>query len=110
MNNFFIWLIIVIASIVFGVLDQISATNEKGRIRRILDIWRHTVNYFFTAVLIYFFIVVRWPMISQSTELTTGDFIIGFVIIIGMFGWWPYVIKNFTEGINAIISKVLDKR
>lgn len=110
MNNLSIWLVVVIVSIVFGVLDQISATNEKSRTRRVLDIWRHTVNYFFTAVLIYFFLVVRWPIISQNAELTVSDFVVGLAIIIGVFGWWPYVIKNFTEGINAIISRALDKR
>lgn len=107
MNNISTWTIIIAVSLVLGILDQISATNEKGEVRRILDIWRHALNYFFTAVLIYYFLEIRWPVIQTSANLSTSDFIIGFAIMIGVFGWWPYVIKNITEGINAIISKAL---
>lgn len=106
MNNYFIWLIIGIACVVFGILDHISAMNEKSKIRSIFDVWRHVANYFITAILIYYLYKVRWPLIAKNDNLMVGDFIVGISIIIGIFGWWPYVIKNFTEGIDTIISKI----
>jgi hypothetical protein len=106
MNNYFIWLIIGIACVVFGILDHISAMNEKGKIRSILDVWRHTVNYMITAILGYFLVVIRWPLITQNADLSISDFVVGLAFLIGVFGWWPYVIKNFTEGIDTIISKI----
>lgn len=103
------WLIIVLACIVFGILDHISAMNEKSKIRSILDVWRHAVNYFITAVLGYFLIVIRWPLITQNASLSSSDFIVGVAFLIGIFGWWPYFVRNVTEGINAIISRTLNK-
>lgn len=104
-----IWLVIILLCIVFGIMDHRSVINEKGRARAFLDIWRHTVNYIITAVLIYYIYIVRWPLIQTGGGLATGDFIIGISIIIGIFGWWPYIVKNFTEGIDTIVTRVFKK-
>jgi len=72
-------------------------------------VWRDFVSYFMTGVIGYFLVAVRWPNIAQSGNLSASDFILCLAFSIGLLGWWPYVIKNITEGIGNILGRVLKK-
>ena len=110
MNNITIWLILVFVSIVFGISNRIAAHNENGNCWWFFEVWRDFVNYFISFLIGYFLVVIRWPYIAQSGNLSGSDFLLGLIFFVGILGWWPYFIKNVTEGIDAIITKILDKK
>lgn len=107
MNSMTIWIGILIISITFGFLERTAFYNPKGQIFKILEIWRHTMGYFIALTIVYFFIAVRWPRITSESVLSVSDFVLGIVFLISIIGWLPHFIRNITEGINAIISRVL---
>ena len=107
MNNIYIWLILGAASVLLGIFSRMAAYHEKSKSWWFFEIWRDVVSYFITGVIAYFFLAIRWPKIAESGNLFVSDFILFFAFFIGVLGWWPYFIKNITEGINAIIAKLL---
>lgn len=113
MDSAIIWFIILAVSLFFGVLDHIKIENDKkskkGKSFTFLEVWRHSVNYFITATVVYYFVEMRWPDISQGVVWSISDFVLGIVFLIGVFGWLPYFVKNITEGINAIIARILGR-
>ncbi|MFA6588662.1 MAG: hypothetical protein WCT08_06410 [Patescibacteria group bacterium] len=116
MNNIFVWIILCAVSLILGILSYVAAyrrgvgdIKNHPKIFRFFEIYRHFVGYFFSAVIGYYFIKVRWPYIHQTAVLSLGDFILGIAFLFGVLGWWPYLIKNITEGVEAIINKRLGK-
>jgi hypothetical protein len=109
MNNIVIWLTIGTISLLFGIFSRIAAHNAKSKPWWFFEWWRDFVNYFITGTIAYFVVAVRWPKISQSGNLSVNDFVLLLAFFIGALGWWPYFIKNITEGINAIVGRILNK-
>lgn len=114
MNNIIIWIILGCVSIIFGIFDRISVSKDpvfkdKSIVFWFFEGWRSSVSYFIAAIIGYFFVAIRWPVIVQSGSLSTSDFVLCLAFFIGVLGWWPYFIKNTTEGINAILAKILNK-
>lgn len=113
MNNIIIWLIICAISFVWGLLHYkaryYADIDKHNEYFKFLEFWRACINYFITLVIVYYFVSVRWSYITQYSNLSAGDFILGIVFLIGVFGWLPYFIKNITEGINVIFSRIFDK-
>ncbi len=125
MNNVYIWLILLVVSAIFGFFSRIAAYKIKvnkeirGKIKKLefesgsafwfFEVWRDFVSYFITGAIGYFIVAIRWPEIAQSNELSVKDFVLCLAFFIGVLGWWPYFIKNITEGINAIIGRILKK-
>jgi len=107
MNNVVVWLILVAVSLIFGILSRIAAHNRKSIPWWFFECWRDFVSYFITGVIGYFFVAVRWPNIAKSGILSVSDFVLLLIFFIGVLGWTPYVIKNVTEGLNAIIGRIL---
>jgi len=110
MNNIVIWTILGVVSVIFGIFSRIAAHHNKSKPWWFFEWWRDFVNYFITTAIGYFFISVRYPKITESGNLSTSDFFLLVAFLVGALGWWPYFIKNVTEGINTILSKVLDKK
>jgi len=109
MNNIIVWLIILVVSIVFGVFSRIAVYNKKSKTWWFFDGWRDCVSYFMTGIIGYFLIAIRWPEISESGDLSSGDFILFLAFFIGVLGWWPYLIKNVIERMDDIVKKILKK-
>jgi hypothetical protein len=108
MNNIGIWILLIIVSLVFGILTKIDIDSSSKRpIHWFFETWRHFVGYLLASIIGYFFIDVRWPYIHQSGELTTNDFLLFIAFLFAVFGWWPYVVKNITEGIEKILAKII---
>ena len=74
---------------------------------KFLEFFRYFANYFVTLAVAYYLVSVRG--ISANESLSFGDSVLGAVFLIGLFGWLPYFIKNITEGINVIFSRILNK-
>jgi len=109
MNNIYIWLILGVASIIFGILSRIAAYHVKSKVWWFFEVWRDVVSYFITGVIGYFLVAIRWPKITESGNLSVGDFVLCLVFFMGVLGWLPIFIKNVTEGINAIIERIIGK-
>lgn len=111
MNNLIVWISLSVVSIFFGILHYKAKyyqdIDKHNSYFKFLEFWRSSINYFITLVIVYYFISIRWPHVSQGNNLSIEDFTLGIFFLIGVFGWLPYFIKNITEGINAIIAKVL---
>ena len=109
MNNIYIWLILGVISIIFGICSRIAVHRGKGLFFWFFEVWRDSVSYFLAAIIGYFFVAIRWPHISQSGNLSISDFALIIIFLFGILGWWPYVVKNITEGIEKIIGAVIKK-
>lgn len=107
MNNVTIWIILGIVSVIFGITSRINVHKNKKGLFWFFEVWRDTVSYFIAAIIGYFFIDVRWAYIRQSGILSTSDFILFLVFIFSILGWWPYVVKNATDGIAKIASRII---
>lgn len=109
MNNAIIWIILGIISIIFGVLSRIAAYKKNNIIFWLFEIWRDSACYFVAAIIGYFFIDVRWSYIYKSGNLSVNDFILVIIFLFAVLGWWPYIIKNISEGIEKIVTKLIGK-
>jgi len=123
MSNLIIIGIIFIVSFVLGFIKYKNiyyGYNDKEdkqypRINspwqwRFIEIWNCFINFLLGGLIGYYFISVRWNAISNGEILKTADFILIFILTMCLTGWFPHFLKNITEGINAIITRVLDKK
>ncbi len=110
MNDIIFWLLICIASIVWGLLHYYAGyyidIDKHNKAFKFLELWRNFINYFLTLTIVYYFISIRWLYINQG-NFSISDFILFIVFIVGVFGWLPYFVKNITEGITVIFKKFL---
>jgi|AntAceMinimDraft_17_1070374.scaffolds.fasta_scaffold477942_1 hypothetical protein len=113
MDNIIIWLTLCIFSIIWGLFHYNAGyyadIDKHNKYFKFLEFWRLCINYFVTLVIAYYFVTVRWAHIGQGSNFSTGDFILGIIFIIGIFGWLPYFVKNITEGISVIFKKYFEK-
>lgn len=107
MNNITVWIVLGMASIILGIFSRIAVYNEKSKPWWFFEWWRDCVSYFMAGVMGYFFVVVRWPIITKSGNLSANDFILCLIFLMGVLGWLPYFIKNITEGIGKILGIIL---
>lgn len=110
MNNIYVWLILVVVSVIFSIYNRIAVFNEKSIIWWLFEVWRDFVSFFMTGVIGYFLVAIRWPIIEESGNLSVSDYILFMAFFIGVLGWWPYIIKNISEGIGDILGKILKKK
>ncbi|MBU1348445.1 hypothetical protein KJ781_00030 [Patescibacteria group bacterium] len=116
MDNVFIWIGIVVGSFVMGRLHLTSVVQQHGpgdiiqqKAYRLMDGWRLILGYFIGYTVVYYFLDIRWAHISQSLDWKASDFVLGLLALVGIFGWLSHAVRNVTEGINAIITRVLEK-
>lgn len=121
MNNIFIIGFIAIVSLVLGFMNYSAsviydAENDKKRHYenapwqwKFFEVWDSFVNFFLAGLIGYYFTLVRWGPISKGVAINTTDFILFFLFAMCLLRWFPYLIKNFTEGINVILERVLKK-
>ena len=68
------------------------------------------MNFFISGLVVYYFVNVRWLLIVRGENLTTADFILLLVFGMGMFGHLNVLSLNLTKGIEAIISRVMERK
>lgn len=113
MDNIAAWITIVAIGILFGILHYRAGyyreIDKHNSYFKFLEAWRLCVNYFIVGIIVYYFVSVRGPDITKGAAFSGGDFILGIIFLIGIFGWLPYFIKNITEGITVIFQKILNR-
>jgi hypothetical protein len=72
------------------------------------EIWNPFISFLLGGLIGYYFISIRWRAISGGEMLRATDFILMFIFIMCLTGWLPHLLKNITEGVSAILKRVLD--
>lgn len=121
MNDLISLGIIVLVSLVLGYMSYVSSVlydaerNEKRQYKnapwqwKFFEIWNFFINFFFAGLILYYFIAVRLTPILNGEIVSVTDFALLFILAMCLFRWFPYLIRNITEGINVIIKRILLK-
>ena len=115
-------LLIFIASIILALMNYSAAitydagSDEKRNYKhtpwqwKFFEVWNSFFNFFLAGLIGYYFILVRLGPLLNGESLNLTDFILFFLFTMCIFRWFPYLIKNFTEGINVILERVLNRK
>lgn len=106
-----IWFLILIFSLSIGYLKfWYSNINFKSQalIYNINEFFNHLISIFLSGVLIYYLIDIRYIQILLLSKIEIIDIVTIILIWMCLLGWFPYFIKNITEGISVVFKKFLD--
>lgn len=98
---------LILGFVKYGSLAT-SYENSTWQLK-FIEIWNDTMNFFISGIVGYYFILIRWPLLSKGEILVSSDFILFIIFALGMFGHLCVMSKNITEGIETIIKRVLEK-
>lgn len=102
--------IIFSASLILGLIKFYSLDSSGWKWQlKFVEIWNDFFNFFVAGLVGYYFILVRWPLLSKGEILNTSDFILFTIFMLGLFGHLCVMSKNITDGIEAILKRVLEK-
>jgi hypothetical protein len=108
---------LIIAVIQFKASSYYDSANDKKIPHvnapwqwKFVEIWNRFMNLSLGGLLGYYFVLVRWNPISKGEGLNLSDFVIFIIFAMSLLGWLPYFIKNITEGITAILERILERR
>lgn len=76
---------------------------------KFFQIWNFFICFFIGGLIGYYFVAIRWRQLSQGDNLVSSDFILGLIFLMSFIGYLPHFLKNITEGIQAILKRVLEK-
>jgi len=97
---------LILALIKYGSLAN-SYKNEAWQLK-FIEIWNSFVSFFLGGIIGYYFVSVRWNLLLKGEPFSTGDFVLIFIFVLCLFGHLPVLSKNITEGISAILKRVLE--
>ena len=123
MNNLIIIGILFVVSLIFGCIKYFGNVHCRYNYKddetkplenapwqwKFIEVWNCFVNFFLAGLIGYYFILIRWEYLSAGEALNTGDFVLLIIFAMCLFGHFPHLIKNITEGINAILKRVLER-
>lgn len=121
--NLIVIFIIFLISVIFGFIKyygNVSSrydynADEKKPLKnapwqwKFVEVWNGFINFFLGGLIGYYFIFIRWAYISQGQPLNVGDFVLIFIFASCLFGHFSLLIKNITEGVSAILKRILEK-
>lgn len=123
MGNLITIILIAVVSVVLGLIkyfgnvyyaydhntDKINPAKNAPWQWKFVEIWNCSLNFFFAGLIGYYFISIRYYFLLNGGELRLSDFALFIIFAMCLFGHFPHLIKNITEGINAILRRVLEK-
>ena len=62
------------------------------------------------GLIAYYFILIRWPLLQKGQSLNSVDIILSLIFIIGLFGHLSVMSYNITKGVEAILSRILERK
>jgi hypothetical protein len=105
-----IFFVLLPLSLLLGSIKFLSVAGAHGPNRwvKVIEFWNDFVNYFITALIGYYFVIVFWPSLSVGRSLSLGvaDFVLFLAFLLGIFGHLCVFSYNVTESIAAIIKRV----
>lgn len=72
------------------------------------QVWSHFVPLVVSGVMLYYLVEVRWDKIVLESTPSFADFVLVFFFLISVTGLMPYLLRNITEGINAVLKRILN--
>ncbi len=108
MNDSFIWLIILGASLMLGMLKYEAAQKEGTTVHKINERLNHFAGFLIGGSVLYYLISVRIPLLVLGDEASFIDLLLLLIVSTCVFGWFPYLIKNLTVGIDKIFGKAAE--
>lgn len=118
-NNIVVIGTILLLSLILALIQYGSSLHydpkkdEKKSIKnapwqwKFIEVWNRFINMFLGGLIGYYFILVRWKQILKGGNLTIADFVVFIIFSMCLLGWFPYLLKNITMGITAILKRVL---
>lgn len=109
-NSFVYLLSITLFSLILGIIKfgSLKTTGWSWQ-RKFAEIWNCTINFFLAGLVGYYFILIRWPLLSRGGSLDLNDFVLFAIITMGLFGHLNVLSYNITNGIEAILKRVLER-
>lgn len=112
MINFIVIGLLFLFSIVLGLIKYGSLADQyKGKSWQLkfIEFWNDFINFFIAALVGYYFVLIRLPLLVKGESLNVGDFFLFVIFALGVFGHLCVMSKNITEGIQAILKRVLER-
>ncbi len=113
MNSLIILSILFLISVILGFIKYGSLSSSyKGKPWQLkfIEIWNGFVSFFIAGLIGYYFVLIRLPLLSKGEALNISDFALLIFLAVSLFGHLPILSKNITEGIQAILKRVLEGR
>ena len=108
MNNV-ILIVILLVSLVLGLIKFGIYDSESWNWQhKFMEIWNGFINFFLSGLIGYYFALIRWPLLLGGGTLTPGDFFLFIIFALGLFGHLCIISKNITDGVEAILKRVLE--
>lgn len=110
--SYFILGIITIISIALGFIKYGSiATAYEGKAWQLkfVEIWNDIINFLLSGLVAYYFMLVRVPKLLKGELPQVIDFVLFSIFALGAFGHLCVLSKNITDGVAAILKRVLEK-
>ena len=104
--------ILVLFGAFFGWMryGSVSHNYKKGQWQlKCLEYWNGFVSYSLAGLMGYYFILYRWPHLKEGQILTPSAFALFIVFAFSIFGHLAVAVRNITEGIEAILKKVIQR-
>lgn len=96
---------LVLGSIKFGSLE----TAQWRWQQKFAEVFNNFLNFLIPGLIGYYFILVRWPLLVGGEALKVSDFVLLAIFAMGLFGHLCVLSLNITEGVKAILDRVLTK-
>lgn len=90
--------------------DEIKPRKNAPWQLKFAEIWNDFINFFIAGLIGYYFVIIRWPILLKGERLDLSDFVLFIFFILGLFGHLCVMSLNITKGIEAIISRVLERK
>ena len=111
MTNLTIIGITLLFSLVLGFIKYgslVSSYKGKPWQLKFLEIWNNFISFFIGGMIGYYFVSVRWNLLLEGEPLSTSDFVLIIIFALCIFGHLPVLSLNISEGIAAILKRVLE--
>lgn len=106
--------LILIGSILLGYIKfgslNLSKDENRNWQQNFAEIWNCSVNFFIAGLVAYYFVLYRWSEITNGQNITLTDFLLLLIFGMGMFGHINVLSKNITDGVEAILKRVLERK
>lgn len=103
--------ILFFLSLILGIIKYGSLANAYKNAPwqlKFIEIWNDFVNFFIAGLIGYYFALVRLPSLLKGEIPTISDFVLFIIFMLGLFGHLCVMSKNITEGVNAILTRILN--
>lgn len=112
MNGFVVGALFLL-SLLLGLIKYGSIANAYKNSPwqlKFIEIWNDFMNFFIASLMGYYFVLIRWPLLLTGDELRPSDFVLFIIFMLGLFGHLCVMSNNITKGIEAILSRVLERK